>query len=142
VSLADLAVDIKRGQVENRVARDSGIEALHTTDISIDDVGRWVDLPGRFDLDQNSVVSSMVIAEPGDILVGRVGRNFDAKIVGVKSGRALLTDCVYRLRCVPHVRNKLLQALTSSEGRLWLRSQAHGVSATQLTKSALLTFVI
>lgn len=139
VELGNVA-DISRGSVEFSVAKAEGIDVLHTTSISADSLGLWVDLSPSFSSSSKLLRAGWIRALPGDVLIARVGRNFDAKIIGVNSGDAVLTDCVYRIRVPARYRKRLLQSLSSEDGRTWLRSQAYGVSATQLTKGALLKF--
>jgi len=143
VSLAELGVEVKRGRVEQRNAVARSLSAVHTTDIHLSSVGRWIKFPTQ-KLDGESVGAphSMLYAEKGDILLARVGRNLDEKIVGVLSGRVAITDCIYRIRAPTAIRAELLAALSSSRGRSWLRSRSYGVSALQLPKSALLEFVL
>ena len=132
-------IEVRRGSVEKVVASESGITAFHTTNISNDNLGHWVNLGDRF-APRGRATAKMVTAEAGDILIARVGRNLELKIIGVRSGTAVLTDCVYRVRAPSKLRKQLLKALTAPEGRAWIRAQAYGVSATQLTKTSLLQF--
>lgn len=76
----------------------------------------------------------------GDILIARVGRNLEAKVLGVSAGNVVLTDCIYRIRAPEAMRNELLSALSSADGRQWLSSHAYGVAAKHLTKFDLLSF--
>ena len=137
-SLAERGVDVRRGSIEQAVARKSAIRAFHTTDIHVESLGQWIDLP--FETSHRGVAETCVRAEAGDILIARVGRNFDTKIVGVRSGKVLLTDCVYRVRAPKKERRGLLRNLSSPEGQAWLRSQAYGVGATHISKASLLQF--
>jgi type I restriction enzyme M protein len=142
-SLAQLGVEVKRGRLERRNAVAEGLPAVHTTDLHRSSLGRWVKFQTpELDPEKTERLSSMLYAEKGDILLARVGRNLDEKIVGVLSGRVAITDCIYRIRAPASIRPALLTALSSSLGRSWLRSRSYGVSALQLPKSALLEFVL
>lgn len=137
-SLSERGVDIRRGSIEHAVARENCVRAFHTTDILFESLGKWIDLPSA--KSNGRLGKTAVRAEAGDILIARVGRNLDTKIVGVRSGSALLTDCVYRLRAPPNERRRLLRNLSSPKGRAWLRSQAYGVGATHIAKASLQAF--
>ncbi|AXW24575.1 N-6 DNA methylase [Ralstonia solanacearum] len=140
VLLSDLSAEVSRGSIENAVAGAAGISVLHTSGIDSTWLGRWRDLS---DYPAETTASNALIhAEPGDILVARVGRNLHNKICGVKAGSVAITDCVYRVRLPKRYRNVVLRQLASIEGQEWLSSRAYGVSARQLTKADLLTFPI
>lgn len=80
----------------------------------------------------------MRIAEPGDILVARVDRALHEKVCFVASGRAAITDCVYRVRVLPEWRPRVLAALTSPAGRQALSALARGVGPRMLNREDLL----
>ncbi|REC86309.1 DNA methylase [Stenotrophomonas maltophilia] len=131
---------VVRGSIENHVAKAKGIDVVHTTNIPSETCSRWSDFP-IFECGKNgAAVDKYNFAEAGDILLARVGRNLELKLIGVSSGRVLITDCVYRIRVQEEYRDALLLSLGSERGRAWLRSQCYGVSAAQLPKSALLNF--
>jgi len=138
-TISGVGGDVRRGSFERAVSAARGIAAMHTTDFGGEDLGHWIDIGRRF-APKRSHEGSSIVAERGDILIARVGRNFDSKIIGIRSGSAVFTDCVYRLRVPSRERAALLEALASPSGRAWLRAQAYGVSATQLTKASLLKF--
>jgi len=138
-SLESIGAVVNRGTFPVHVAVEKNLRFFHTTDIRSEDRGAWIDVPRPR---RSSVLAAgrAVVAEPGDILLARVGRNFAVKVIGVRSGSAVLTDCVYRIRVAECHRDGLLKALASADGAAWLNGQAHGVSATQLPKSALMQF--
>ncbi|MGS1047387.1 N-6 DNA methylase [Burkholderia glumae] len=138
--LADLLEDLRRGSVENAVARAQDLPILHTTSIAVDQLGKWADFTRYTAGPHHS--SRWVHAARGDILVARVGRNLEHKVCGVSRGSPLLSDCVYRLRVKPSYRQVVLDQLTSERGRAWLASRAYGVGARHLSKADLLEFPI
>ncbi|MBC8738514.1 class I SAM-dependent methyltransferase [Paraburkholderia sp. UCT31] len=81
-----------------------------------------------------------VVAEAGDILIARVGRNLHKKVVLVTAGAAALTDHVFRLRLDVSLRQEVFAALSSVRGHQWLADAARGVGARHLPKGTLLTF--
>ncbi|UYP82989.1 N-6 DNA methylase [Pseudomonas asiatica] len=136
VQLKDLDCEITRGRLNSKEARESEFKVLHTTDlrplettISLDDVH-----------DFNS--SSTVLAEAGDILLARVGRDLHTRVCMVTSGRMPITDCIYRIRLPVGYRDRFFNFLTSDEGRHFLKSRAHGVSAKHLPRDYLLELPI
>jgi len=137
--LSDVTQVLSRGHFTSAEVKRSSYPVLHTTDIPEDLCGCWCDLSSFGKARPVSGIRS-VIAEPGDILVARVGRNLERKVIGVAKGFARLSDCVYKIRVAEEYRELLLKRLGSEIGRAWLASQAYGVSAKQLTKSSLLAF--
>ncbi|CAG2082209.1 SAM-dependent DNA methyltransferase [Xanthomonas arboricola pv. juglandis] len=132
---------IRRGSFENAIVAKRGCNVLHTKDLLREDLGKWVHLDPIFQETLSRLNSkSAVIAGPGDILIARVGRNLDEKVIGVASGYAYITDCIYRIRVPIKFRSRLLSALSSELGRAWIAANSYGVSARQLPKSALMGF--
>lgn len=86
--LSELVKGVQRGSLEATASREAGIEVFHTTDMQPSMAGRWIALPEKEPNDSDR----RVWARPGDLLVARVGRNLEAKVLGVNSGCALLTD--------------------------------------------------
>jgi type I restriction enzyme M protein len=77
------------------------------------------------------------MAKPGDILVGRVGRNFEEKVCMVKSGTIAVSDCIFILRVAREYRDSVFEYLKSDLGRESLSFSSHGVGAKFLTADAL-----
>lgn len=142
-NFAAVGAEIKRGVLTSSEHRAADFPTFHTTDIRPEHAGKWCDLsaftstPSRHRLKRH-----LVEAAPGDILMARVGRNLETKIIGVQFGHPVLTDCILRLRLPPEMRRKALAQLSSKSGRAWLASRAYGVGAQHLTKSDLLGFPI
>lgn len=136
--LGDIATEVRRGCVQATAARQAGLPVFHTTSMIDPLVGRWLDLETHPRL----LSEAKVCAQAGDILLARVGRNLERKVLGVRSGEAVLTDCVYRIRVPSVVAEHLLAQLSSDHGRAWLASRAYGVGAKQLSLRDLLTFPI
>jgi type I restriction enzyme M protein len=137
--LSDITQVLTRGCFTSAEVKNSDYPVLHTTDIPEELCGCWCDI-SSFGKSQPAGGGRFAIAEPGDVLVARVGRNLERKVIGVAKGYARLSDCVYKIRVAEAHRELLLKRLGSESGRVWLASQAYGVSAKQLTKSSLLAF--
>ncbi|MBC3879704.1 N-6 DNA methylase [Undibacterium sp. FT79W] len=143
ITLGSIALDIKRGSLTSSETRAFNFPVFHTTDMPVDLAGEWCDLR-QFGKSQYhaSTDRHIVCAEPGDILLARVGRNLEHKVLGVASGYPVLTDCVYRIRVPEKAQQEILKQLISSDGQAWLASRCYGVSAKQLSKADLLTFPV
>jgi type I restriction enzyme M protein len=141
VSLRSIVEDIKRGSFSSAEARLARFPVLHTTDIAHSSIGTWCNLE-RFghQLNQYGIERNVICAEPGDILVARVGRNLEQKIIGISHGFPILTDCVYKIKVPKQLQKNVLMQLSCPQGQAWLASRAYGVSAKQLTKADLLAF--
>jgi type I restriction enzyme M protein len=143
ITLRSIIVDFKRGSLSSSEGRLVDTPVFHTTDIQQPLFGKWCDLSHFCSAKKRAASAEFPVrAQPGDILVARVGRNLERKIIGVASGHPILTDCIYRVRVHRQFRNKVLALLKSKKGQAWLASQAYGVGARQLTKAALLEFPI
>ncbi len=133
--------DIKRGSLSSSESRSMPFPVLHTTDITVDLTGHWCDLSEFGESTDGSFAGRhVVLAKPGDILLARIGRNLEQKVIGVAAGFPILSDCVYRIRVPPAAQKQVLTQLSSIHGQAWLRSRCYGVSAQQLSKADLLTF--
>lgn len=141
VSLQELAIDVKRGSLSSSKIKNAGFPVLHITDIKEKDLGKWLDF-SSFESGIPVDRPAGVKAQPGDILISRVGRNLDTKIVGVMAGTFAVSDCVYIIRCSPLIRDKVLAQISSNEGRAWISAHAYGVAAKQLAKKELITFPV
>lgn len=138
-----LALELKRGSLTSSYAKKHSLPVLHTTNLQCEDLGNWLDF-SSCEIPENQFESGKTIvrAEPGDILVARVGRNLEKKVVGVKKGNPVLTDCVYKIQVPKMYQDRILTQLSSASGQLWLASRAYGVGAKQLTKEDLFDFPV
>lgn len=135
--LRDVVINVRRGSFNSAEVRASLSFILHTTDIGADMRGNWIDFDNRsFRLD--ALAGNVLIAEPGDLVIGRVGRNAAEKIVGIAKGHVALSDCLFRLRVQPEYREQVLRVITSEHGKRWMEMRSHGVAASHITKNDLL----
>ncbi|MCK1607254.1 N-6 DNA methylase [Bradyrhizobium sp. 166] len=135
-SLSDLDAQVTRGSVENAIARDSWSS-------------RWVFHTTEFPPDKGSISfpvqrsetfpPGMIWAEPGDILLARVGRSLHKKVCFVERGRAPITDCVLRIRLQRQWQRAVFDALASAKGEARLLSVSRGVAARMISKQELLS---
>ena len=142
-TLGSCAIEVRRGRYSSAQLKSMSVPVLHTSDIDFLSFGRWRDFT-PYDISDicYEQLGKPVRARPGDILLARVGRNLESKIVGVGRGCPVLSDCLYRLSVPNELRYLLLDQLCSEEGQAWIASRAYGVGARQLTKSDLMEFFV
>lgn len=132
--IGDVTISLSRGSFSSSQRAKCDFPVLHTTDLSpaVDVVSR------KFSLSATSAKQGQFkLAKPGDILVGRVGRNFEEKVCIVKSGTVAVSDCIFILRVKPEHRDSVFAYLKSDPGREALSFSSHGVGAKFLTTHAL-----
>lgn len=133
-TLKDLNVEIKRGSQSKKELEHLGIQCFHTSSFP-DSLHSTVKL-------NNAVIPNTIIAEPGDILIARVGKRCMGRVTMVDAGCQVISDCVYRLRASNQYSKKIRDALISREGQQWLQAHAHGVCAQVISKKDLLSFEV
>jgi len=130
-TLAELGAEVKRGSLTHAECRARGLDTFHTGDFGP---------TGCIRLMKSTMPPEIVVAEPGDILIARVGTRCIGRVGRVIAGRAVITDCVYRLRVTKSLIKTVWQALRSDPGQVWLQANAYGVCARSISKRDLLTF--
>lgn len=137
--LRSIIKELQRGTLSSSEARRQPFPVLHTTHLTDERAGRWCNFCS---LTRTMATNTFVRARAGDILLARVGRNLEYKVIGISRGQPIITDSVYRIRVDRTYRRQLLERLTSEEGRQWIASRAYGVGARHLTKTDLLEFPV
>lgn len=134
IRIGDVTTSLVRGSISSSQRVECNFPVLHTTDLSpsISFAGSAFDLPEAF-----VKRTRFNLAKRGDILVGRVGRNFEEKICMVKSGAVAVSDCIFILTVAPEYRESVFSYLKSALGRKALSCSGHGVGARFLTSDAL-----
>lgn len=122
-TLAELEVSVTRGSRSQKAFKALGYAAFHTTNFARD--GKFLELSGA--------AAGYNTADPGDILIPRVGTRCLLHEARVVSGVGLITDCVYRIRANEKVRENVWRTLNSSFGREWRTRFAEGSCAKYLT---------
>lgn len=142
IPLGDIVIELKRGRHSSSDVRQSPFPIFHTTDIESKHFGKWISLRQYCSKanNQDGTSSKLITASPGDILISRVGRNLEGKILGISYGYPVISDCIFRLRVPRKYRQNVLDQLTSRRGIDWIAAHSYGVGARQLSKSDLLTF--
>ena len=131
-------LEVYRGGISTHQARELGIEVFHTTDLKEQSEYGRILFSDNFS--EAACNSDKIVAQIGDIVIPRVGRNIENGVHLVKGGKALISDCLYVIRCPGRAPEDLYEALTSSEGIAWIKAHTHGACARFLTKSDLRHF--
>lgn len=143
-TLALSEVEINRGNITNAKGKSLPLPFIHTSDLTSDWIGRWISMPD-YDISgvpADTLPKNAILAQAGDILLARVGRNLEKKLVGISGGKYLITDCIYRVRAPKKLRPAIFEQLSSVDGQRWLASRAYGIAAKHITKSELANFPI
>jgi type I restriction enzyme M protein len=136
-TLRDLGATVARGSFSSSERSACDFPVFHTTDFT------GTGVPRAFQLSESRAKTiDALFAEPGDILVARVGRNLEEKVAVVERGRVALSDCILRIRVASELHTEVLKFFNSQPGRLALQTASHGVGAKFITREALLDMVI
>jgi type I restriction enzyme M protein len=139
LQLRDIVEYVGRGTVSSKEREFCDFPVFHTTDFD----SQSSSIPRSFQLSRTRANQIRgVIAHPGDILVARVGRNLEDKVMFVENGHIPLSDCVLCIRVAAKYQKQVLSYLRSSAGRDSLRAASHGVSAKFITVDALLNIKV
>jgi type I restriction enzyme M protein len=132
--IGDVTIYLSRGNFSSSQRTKCDFPVLHTTDLRPDvcAVSQKFKMPAA-----SAEQGQFRLAKPGDILIGRVGRNFEEKVCIVKSGTVAVSDCIFILRVAPDHRDSVFAYLKSGQGREALSFSSHGVGAKFLTADAL-----
>lgn len=134
-SIRDVASCVKRGSISSAERSSLSYPVLHTSDI----LGHDWEIPKRLHLPKTKIGKTKgIVAQRGDILLARVGRNLHEKVCIVKDGFVSVSDCIFVLRVPIAYQESLLNYLKSKDGRAVLDSSTRGVSARFLTTEAIL----
>jgi hypothetical protein len=132
--LKDLMVDVSRGGLSRNTAALLNIPAIHTSDIN-----RLIGSDISIELDStNNSSNGMLTAKEGDILLPRTGTRVRWEPILVRSGEAVITDHVFRIRAPKAVRKVVYHSFNHPAFKPWLEGICKGVCATVLTKRELL----
>lgn len=136
-SLEDLGVKLQRGRLSSAETKVSKFKTFHTADFK-----RAVN--GIISLGQAkySIPKDEVVARTGDILIARVDRNLERKVVLVKGGAAAISDCIYKLSCPEPVRNRIFKGLRAATGISQIQALARGNGAKHISASSLVKVLV
>jgi type I restriction-modification system DNA methylase subunit len=134
-TLKQIGAVIKRGKFSYKELRESKLSFFHSVHFKENGVNISFDKPVAKKHHSYS-------ANEGDILMCRVGKRVVGKVVIVKFGRVVISDCIYRITVPKRYRQVLLKSLRSEEGIAWLHAFAHGVCSQVISKSDLENYPI
>jgi type I restriction enzyme M protein len=141
--LGDVSRSLSRGKLCSKDVRNAKVNVFHSTDFPSIIDHKCPVVPEKFLISSaQSATLNTALAQAGDILICRVGRNLERKICYVHKGQVALSDCVYKLQVAEEFREKVMTFLCGSAGRSSLSASAHGVGAKYLSKVDLLNFII
>ena len=141
--LSEICEVLTRGQLSSVQVRNSDINIFHSTNFPKIRDKLCPNVPEKFIIKKSeSTALKTSIAEAGDILICRVGRNLEQKICYVPKGYVALSDCVYKLRIPLKFRVNVLKFLCSADGQKKLSALTHGVGARFLSKEHILSLMV
>lgn len=141
--LADVCEILTRGKMSSTEVKSSKIKIFHSTDFPKINNEICPVVPDCFILNKETISKiKTTIAQSGDILICRVGRNLENKICYVNKGYVALSDCVYKLRVEKKYREEVKTYLTGKSGKKALQCLAHGVGAQYLSKDNLMSLIV
>ena len=132
-TLRVLGADVRRGSFSSVQKRAADFPIFHTGDFPPDPARLSLPTVSSERLPQNAVV-----AQAGDILMGRVDRNLQDKLIFVQDGHSPITDCVFRIRVPRSEAERVFLGLSKSDARERIKATAKGVGARVLGKGDLL----
>lgn len=128
-TLASIGATIVRGSKSKNDFQSLGVNAFHTTDFR--------GFTGELEI-QGESAHLYKTAEPGDILIPRVGSRCLNNQARVISGRGYFTDCVYKIVTKSNFTEKVWKTISSSFGTEWRLVNASGNCAKHLTVNTLM----
>jgi len=133
--LRDVTLAIRRGAYSSSDRKNLSFPVFHTTDF----VCGSAEVPAEFRLNKkNQRAANVPLAQAGDILLSRVGRNLEQKVCYVTEGVIAVSDCILVLRVEQRYQMRVFRYLTSTQGRAALLAASHGVGASFITTDAVL----
>jgi len=141
ISVGVAVTEIVRGTVCSSAIAAFPVRVFHLGDFedpSSNHIVRVV--PKRFTLGKRAASTTAHdarLAQPGDILLARVGRGLENRLALVVHGPCVISDCVFALRTSDEYRERLYRFFEGEAGRHALAASAHGVAARFLSKSNL-----
>jgi type I restriction enzyme M protein len=139
IVLRDSTVFVKRGAHSSAARKIFNLPIFHTTDFTSDPF----QIPSKFVVKFSEAAGvAGVVAQKGDILLARVGRNLAKKVCMVTRGYVIVTDCIIVLRVRDEHRDLVFQYLVSRKGSQALASISHGVGAQFITIDGILELAI
>lgn len=132
-TLKEIGAVIKRGKYSYKELRESKLSFFHSVHFKENSVNLCFNKPVAKKHHSYS-------ANVGDILMCRVGKRIVGKVAIIKTGSVINSDCIYRISVPKPYRKMVLNSFLSKEGKLWLKTYAHGVCSQVISKTDLENF--
>ena len=143
ISIGDITQSLVRGSLCSNQLESIDLPVFHLGDFPSRAHGQMdSSVPSKFIQSRKKLKSlphNIKIAEKGDILLARIGRNLQDKVCSVKQTGCVISDCVYALRVAPSYRELVISYLNSEIGKQAIAASSHGVGAKYLARSDLLS---
>lgn len=142
--IASLYHSLDRGTISSSQKREVEYPVFHLGDFPSTPENLYK-IPNNLRLtsaQKKKLPSSARIAKKGDILIARIGRNFENKILMIGSGSCVISDCIFKLQVPEEFRAIIFKAFACSEGKKYLMSVRRGVGANYLCKADILSFKV
>lgn len=127
-------ITIKRGSCTYKFLNSKKKSFLHSNSFKDGDI---LDFMASY-VDQTD---NKVYAEKGDVVMCRVGKRSVGKVAYIKSGRVLISDCLYKISLPSVDGRKLFERLSDEKTKDWIRHSSHGVCAKVISKADLLGYL-
>lgn len=130
-TLSDVDARITRGRATHELNR-LQTPYFHTTDFSRYETAHSASFVSP------CVTSTAPTAGPGDILLGRVGRNCYLQVLGIARGHTHFSDCVYKIQVPQEAVRAVLKSLHDPRSVQWRASRLRGSTVALLNRADLL----
>ncbi|GAB5532259.1 MAG: hypothetical protein Roseis3KO_40360 [Roseivirga sp.] len=138
-TLGELDVTITRGKHSKKKLSLMQLPFVHTSDIP--DTNLFIIESNRYQTSLSQVPDEKSLAEKGDILITRVGKRCVGRSAMLGIDRAIISDCLIKIRVnSPLERELLFQALNSENGKAWINAHIHGTCARLISMRDLYSF--
>lgn len=138
ISLSDVNVSISRGLLTKKYASEMKIQVIHTSDLA-----RLKHTQGKIDNNlfgrqQKTLPPNLITIQTGDIILARTGKRVCWEPIIISSGKATITDHVFRIRIPEDIRDIVQKSFFHPKFSEWLNANCKGVCSTVLTKRELM----
>ncbi|MFZ6657226.1 N-6 DNA methylase [Undibacterium sp. TJN19] len=145
MTIENMGASLQRGSFSSNQLDSLPVPIFHLSDFPRRLDGVFARVPKKFlraARTLGKLPGQVHIAEPGDILIARIGRNLHDKICLVEGEGCVISDCIYALRVPPKYRDSIMRFFSSAAGRNALETLAHGVGAKYLSRSDVLQMAL
>lgn len=137
ILLSDVNVSISRGLLTKKHASEMKIQVIHTSDLT-----RLKNMQGKIDNNlserHQSLPPNLITIQTGDIILARTGKRVCWEPIIISSGKATITDHVFRIRIPEDIREIVQKSFFHPKFSEWLNANCKGVCSTVLTKRELM----